>query len=104
MQGSAQNDTQRVKRERSLGRAVPWEWLARASPRSSMFRCPCEVRRPREEVPGDVERSVNDVIQLCQAVNELSAVSLLCIIYWNTFLTHNVSGLPDTYYTKIMIL
>lgn len=45
---------------------------------------------------GDVARSVNDAIQLCQAVNELSAVSLLCIKYWKTLSTYSVPGLPNT--------
>lgn len=53
---------------------------------------------------GGVATSVNDAIQLCQTVNDLSAVSLLCIAYWNILLTYSVSGLPDTCCTKIMIL
>lgn len=56
------------------------------------------------DVLGGMARRVNDAIQVFQTANELSAVSLLCIEYWNILLTYSVSGLPGPCYTKIMIL
>lgn len=50
-----------------------------------------------------VARSTHDAIQLRQAVNGLSAISLLCIKRWNTLSTHRISGLPHERCIKIVI-
>lgn len=90
VQTSLPTSTGRAAGERQHGNWGRWFHLSQA------LGTQWDVSGYSLDMLGDVARSVNDAIQLRQAVNELSAVSSLCIKYWKTLNAYSVPGLPDT--------